>query len=319
MARPIRIEYAGAVYHVTARGNERKAVFRDDDDRRRFSETLAECVERFGLVVHAYCLMPNHYHLIAETPRGNLSGSLGWLQTTYSIRFNRRHGRVGHLFQGRFKALLVEADGYARELVRYVHLNPVRPRDKKAAVPADRQTQLDRYRWSSHRAYAGLEQAPEWLSLDWLSYWGRKRSDARRGYRRSMAGAFGQVARSPLAEARGGLALGGEHFWEKVAAMLEKREGQEEVRWRRRAGQDKVNHQVREMAEREADRRIGIWLRVRLAGERPADLARELGYADGSGVLRVVQRLDVAAEQDRSLRRRLDSARESMGMSRVKS
>ena len=137
MARPIRIEYAGAVYHVTARGNERKAVFRDDQDCGRFAETLAECVERFGLVVHSYCLMPNHYHLIAETPRGNLSGSLGWLQTTYSIRFNRRYRRSGHLFQGRFKALLVEADGYARELVRYVHLNPVRPRDKKAPVPVE--------------------------------------------------------------------------------------------------------------------------------------------------------------------------------------
>jgi len=318
MARPIRIEYAGAVYHVTARGNDRKAVFRDDDDRGRFTETLAEGVERFGLVVHAYCLMPNHYHLIVETPRANLSVSLGWLQTAYSIRFNRRHGRAGHLFQGRFKALLVEADGYARELVRYVHLNPVRPRDKKALIPAERRGYLERYAWSSHRAYAGLAVAPEWLSLDWLSYWGRRLSDARRGYRRSIAEAFGQVVSSPLADVRGGLALGGERFWARITRMLDRREGREEVRLRRRVGRDVVSRQVREMAEEETDRRVVIWMRVRLAGERPADLAREYGYADGSGVLRVVQRLDAAAAEDRRLRKRLNDARATVDLSRVK-
>ncbi len=317
MARPIRIEYAGAVYHVTARGNERKAVFRDDDDRGCFTETLAECVERFGLVVHAYCLMPNHYHLIVETPRANLSVSLGWLQTAYSIRFNRRHGRAGHLFQGRFKALLVEADGYARELVRYVHLNPVRPRDKKAPIPAERRGDLNRYAWSSHRAYAEVADAPQWLSLDWLSYWGRKLSDAHRGYRRSIAEAFGRVVSSPLAEVRGGLALGGESFWARITRMLDRREGREEVRLRRRVGRDLVSRQVREMAEEEADRRVVIWMRVRLAGERPADLAREYGYADGSGVLRVVQRLDAAAAEDRRLRKRLNDARARVDLSRV--
>ena len=178
---------------------------------------------------------------------------------------------------------------------------------------------MDGYAWSSHRAYAGLADAPEWLSLDWLSYWGRRLSDARRAYRRSVAEAFGQVVSSPLAEARGGLALGGERFWARITRMLDRREGQEEVRWRRRAGRDVVSRQVREMAEGEADQRVVIWMRVRLAGERPADLAREYGYADGSGVLRVVQRLDAAAAEDRRLRKRLNEARESVDLSRVKS
>ena len=114
-----------AVYHVTARGNERKDIYRDPADRQRFLETLEEAVDRFGLVVHAYCLLGNHYHLLLQTPRANLTGALGWLQATYSIRFNRRHKRSGHLFQGRFKAHLVEADLYARQLVKYIHLNPV--------------------------------------------------------------------------------------------------------------------------------------------------------------------------------------------------
>ena len=126
MARPIRVEFEGAAYHVTSRGNEQKEIFHDDIDRRRFLETLGQCCQRFGLVVQAYCLMPNHYHLLVQTPRANLSRAIGWLQTTYCMRFNRRHRRCGHLVQGRFKAHLIDADAYARQLVRYVHLNPVR-------------------------------------------------------------------------------------------------------------------------------------------------------------------------------------------------
>src|SRR5882757_9477442 len=169
MARPIRVEFEGAVYHVTARGNERRRIYRSDGDRTRFLETLAETVKEHGLRVHGYCLMPNHYHLLVETPRGNLSRAIGWLQTTYTIRFNHRYRRSGHLLQGRFKAQLVEANNYAMELLRYVHLNPVRPRNKAQAVPAERRGALNVYRWSSHGAYGGRIAAPEWLCTDWLS------------------------------------------------------------------------------------------------------------------------------------------------------
>src|SRR6266446_3060236 len=158
MARPIRVEFPGAVYHVMARGNERRAIFWDDSDRRCFLQTLHEAVERFALRVQAFCLMPNHYHLLVGTPRGNLSQAVGWLQVTYTVRFNRRHRRSGHLFQGRFKAQLIEADEYAQGLVEYVHLNPVRPRDKRARLAAGRAAELNSYRWSSHRVYAGLER-----------------------------------------------------------------------------------------------------------------------------------------------------------------
>jgi REP element-mobilizing transposase RayT len=143
MARPIRVEFAGAVYHVMARGNERREIFRDDTDRQRFVRTMGEMAERFGVLVHVYCLMPNHYHLLVETPRANLSRALGWLQVTYTVRFNRRWKRSGHLFQGRFKAQVVDVEGYARSLVRYVHLNPVRPKDKRAEIPAERREELD--------------------------------------------------------------------------------------------------------------------------------------------------------------------------------
>src|SRR5262245_18445849 len=148
MARPLRVEFAGADYHVIARGNDRRALFRDDRDRRRFLDTLAEAVAQFGLRLQAYCLMYNHYHLLLGTPQANLSRAVGWLQATYTARFNARHRRRGHLFQGRFKAQLVESDEYGRWLVEYIHLNPVRPRQKNRPVPPDQMAQLDAYAWS---------------------------------------------------------------------------------------------------------------------------------------------------------------------------
>ncbi len=142
MARPIRVEFEDAVYHVTARGNERKPIYRDDRDRERFLETLEEAVKRFRLVIHPYCLMPNHFHLLAQTPRANLSDAAGWLQTTYSIGFNRRHRRSGHLSEGRFKAHLVEEDAYARELIKTIHLNPLVPGQEKTG-PAGAEERVD--------------------------------------------------------------------------------------------------------------------------------------------------------------------------------
>jgi len=308
MARPIRVEFADAVYHVRARGNERKAIFRDDRDRERFLETVEDAHDRYGLVIHAYCLMPNHYHLLIQTPRANLSSAIGWLQTTYTIRFNRRHRRSGHLYQGRFKAHLVEADEYARQLIQYIHLNPVRPKNKRKPIPVDRQGELEAYRWSSHPAYAGRAKrlASSWLCTDWLSYFGRTRRAAHTEYRRQIRQMFGQVARSPWKELRpGGLVLGGEALWERTCELIGDSEAQEEIRWCRRAGADEVSRRVASLAEQETDRRVAIWLRVRVGGERMTDLASDYGYRDGSGVHQVVKRLEKRAETDRALSRRL--------------
>jgi REP element-mobilizing transposase RayT len=125
MARPQRIEYEGAVYHVTARGNERQAIFLDDRDRERFLHVLGESVERFETRLYLFCLMDNHVHLVVETPRANLGQFMHRIETAYTVYFNRRHERCGHLMQGRYGARLVEKDAYALRLSRYVHLNPV--------------------------------------------------------------------------------------------------------------------------------------------------------------------------------------------------
>ena len=150
MARPLRIEYDGALYHITSRGNERKAIFRDDEDRIGFLEALQKVNERFNWICHAYCLMNNHYHLIVETPDGNLSKGMRQLNGVYTQYFNRKHHRVGHIFQGRYKSILMEKESYLLEVGRYVVLNPVRA--KAVKKPED-------WNWSSYRSTVGASDS----------------------------------------------------------------------------------------------------------------------------------------------------------------
>jgi REP element-mobilizing transposase RayT len=175
MARPLRLEYAGAVWHVTSRGNAKEKVFEDDEDREAFLEVLSRVVTMFRWKLHAYVLMGNHYHLLVETPEPNLSRGMRQLNGIYTQRFNRRHERVGHLFQGRFKGILVEKDRHLLELARYVVLNPVRAGIARA--PRD-------WPWSSYRVTAGLAEVPDWLeTAATLDCFGRSKSVAQAAYR----------------------------------------------------------------------------------------------------------------------------------------
>jgi len=159
MARPLRIEYEGAVYHVTSRGNAGERIYLDDADRVRFLEILGIAVERFGWICHAYCLMTNHYHLLVETPEPNLSRGMKHLNGVYTQWFNRQHDRAGHLVQGRFKAILIEKESHLLELARYIVLNPVRARMVRSARE---------WRWSSYSATAGRTDPPDFLTVSWL-------------------------------------------------------------------------------------------------------------------------------------------------------
>jgi len=146
MSRPLRIEYAGALYHVTSRGDNKAAIYIDDEDRERFLQTLSEVCERYNWVLHTYCLMDNHYHLLIETPESNLSIGMRHLNGVYTQRFNRKHERVGHVFQGRFKSIIVQRESYLLELARYIVLNPVRARMVRKAK---------NWPWSSYQATGG--------------------------------------------------------------------------------------------------------------------------------------------------------------------
>ena len=313
MARPLRIEFPDAAYHVTARGNERRDVFRSDQDRQLFLDTLAEMVERFGIRLQAYCLLSNHYHLILETPLANLSQAVGWLQVTYTVRFNRRHHRVGHLFQGRFKAQLVEADDYATWLIQYVHLNPVRPIRKTDPIPAERAPDLDAYPWSSHRDYAGLrEKTPPWLCLDWLHYWDNDPQAARAEYRRSIARAFGQPAAEPWKNLLGGLVLGSQALLDKAAALAGHKSTREAPRWSASQQIEQRRARLQQLLAGEPDDRLKIWARVKLGGERGIDVARDFGYHNGSGVSQVIHRLEQQAKDDRKLQAKLQQLKANL-------
>ena len=159
MTRPLRIEFAGALYHVTSRGNRREEIYLDDKDREGYLELLGEVCERHNWTVHAYCLMTNHYHVLVETPDANLSKGMRQLNGVYTVRFNRRHGRDGHVFQGRYKAVIVQKDSHLLELSRYVVLNPVR---------AGMVNEAGAYGWSSYRAMVGDGSISPWLDADWL-------------------------------------------------------------------------------------------------------------------------------------------------------
>ena len=157
MARPLRVEYPGAFYHVINRGNHREKLFKSARDYEKFIQYLEKASERYALIVHTYCLMGNHYHLLVETPEPNLSMTMQWLNVSYATYFNRKQDRNGHLFQGRFKAILIEADAYLNHLSRYIHLNPVR------AGIVERPGQ---YRWSSYPAFVGEQISPKFLNTD---------------------------------------------------------------------------------------------------------------------------------------------------------
>ena len=206
MARPLRLEFPGALYHVTARGNRRESIYQDDDDRREFLVLVGDVCQRNNWWIHAYCLMGNHYHLVIETPEANLSKGMGQLNGRYAQRYNRRHNRVGHLFQGRYTAILVQKQTHLLELARYVVLNPVR---------ANLLMHADQYSWSSYRPTAGLDSGPDWLKTDWLlSQFNSNRSKAQKQYVQFVMD--GQDNSNPWRGLRQQIYLGDEQF---AAAM----------------------------------------------------------------------------------------------------
>ena len=206
MSRPLRLEFAGALYHVTARGNAREDIFRDDEDRATFLDLLGREIAQQRWRLYAYCLMGNHYHLLIETPEPNLTRGMQRLNQVYTQRFNRRHRRVGHVLQGRYKAIVVDKDSYFKELIRYVVLNPVRA--KMVRLP-------ERWEWSSYRATAGLSTVPTWLAVDEVR---GQFGGSGAAYRRFVAQGAGLP--SVWEGLRGQMWLGDEKFRDKMQHRL---------------------------------------------------------------------------------------------------
>jgi len=210
MARPLRIEYPGAVYHITSRGNEKKNVFKDDIDRDTFLKILAQVNKRYSWSCHSYCLMDNHYHLLIETPEGNLALGMRQLNGVYTQAFNKRYNRTGHLFQGRYKAILIQKDSHLLEVCRYVVLNPVR---------ASMVEHPDAWKWSSYRATSGKEEPHPGLTIQWvLGQFSSQRSKARKEYQQFVKWGIGKA--SIWKDVKGQTLLGGDAFVDELSDHL---------------------------------------------------------------------------------------------------
>ena len=328
MARPLRIQYDGAWYHVTSRGQERQAIFRDDQDRAHFFELLEVIVERYQVRIHAYVLMTNHYHLIMETPEANLSRAMQWLNVSYGVWFNRRHGRIGHLMQGRFKAIVLESTSWGLELSVYVHLNPVRvaglglskPVRKAesaglAASPsremvARRLEVLRGYAWSSYRAYAGYGKAPLWLERKTLL---QRAGKGKESYRKLVEGRLKDGERElPWGELKAGIALGTRAFADKLRkGLVIGRETEGKRFLRRRLTFDEVRQTVEvvkgekwaDFADRHGDSgRALVYKAARdYAGMTMAEIGAECDGADYAAVGVAIRRLECKLKQDKAL------------------
>ncbi len=225
MARPLRIEFPGAVYHVTSRGNARENIFVADGDRKRFLKILGLVVRRFNWLCHAYCLMDNHYHLLIETPEGNLSGGMRQLNGVYTQAFNRAHRRDGHILKGRFAAILVEKESHLLALCRYVVLNPVR------AAMVERPEQ---YRWSSYLPTLGNVARPALLTTEWLlGNFSPALSESRRRYRQFVREGM-ELSESPWEELSGQILLGTEAFVQRAKGLLGRKADNLEIPRRQR-------------------------------------------------------------------------------------
>ncbi len=220
MARPVRMDFPNAFYHVLSRGNERRKIFYNLADYSRFLETVGCMVKRFNVEVHGYVLMPNHFHLLVRTRQANLSRALHWLGVSYSVWFNRKHDRCGHVFQGRFKSFVIQNDQYLAALILYIHGNPLRAKLVKELVE---------YRWSSYRSYLKEGWQEAWLTTDTgLSVFG----GSRRKFREAQESQLEQVG-SVLEDLRYGMYLGTEEYAEECLRKLEGESPREKPQIRR--------------------------------------------------------------------------------------
>lgn len=208
MARQLRIEYPGAFYHIYSRGDQKQPIFFTDDDRCYFIHCLRKTFEKFGVIVHAYCLMPNHFHLLLETPFGNLSRAMHFLVTKFTVYVNKKHKRRGHLFQGRYGSVLVEAVSYAKELSRYVHLNPVR--SKIVDKP-------ELYAWSSYGYYLGSARPEKWLeTASILRLFGDQPAAAKKAFEGFVNEGIGQEPDASIRDSKRTGILGSEEFIKRI-------------------------------------------------------------------------------------------------------
>lgn len=317
MARPLRLQVPGGIYHLTNRGNDGQLIFRDESDKALFLDLVVEEVERCGWILHDYALMDNHFHLLVELTEPRLSAGMQRLQTTYVQRFNRKYRRTGHLFGGRFYSKMVEGGGYLMEVSRYIALNPVR---------AGMVERPEEYRWSSYRAKAGYEPPPPWLSMAGLSHFSRNLEEAKLGYREFVSARVAHAAEDAESLARrivGQICFGSEGFVQWVQSLIDAEpRSTEHPRYQRDIGRPPISAIMGAVCERlgvtpeevrgrrgDLSRMVfamlGYWEGLRTLRE----IARELGLRSYAHVSNLVKRCREQCRVDRRLAEIVDDCR----------
>lgn len=316
MARPLRITYPGAFYHITSRGNEGKNVFKSKRDREKFLAYLESASQRYDAAIHAYCLMDNHYHLLMETPSGNLPQIMRHLNGAYTTYFNVKRKRSGHLFQGRYKAILIDMDEYAKELSRYIHLNPVRANVVEAP---------EQYHWSSYQFYIGKEKPPGWLYRDFiLGYFAKKVSIAQKQYQQFVNMLSDQEYESPLREVVSSTLLGEPDFiaFIKDRYLTGKKPDKDLPALRElseKASMPDIFDEVESVFEKEQvlARNIKLYLCQRYTGEKLKDIGSLFGIGE-SGVSQACRRVAQKIDRDKGLKGKVEKIEKKLKLSRMK-
>jgi putative transposase len=330
MARPLRVDVEGGWYHVTARGIERRTIFGDVRDHEHFLELLPAMGERYGVEIHAYVLMGNHYHLLIRTPHANASAAIQWLNVSYSVWFNRRRERVGHVFQGRFTSVLIDGEGsWALAASVYLHLNPIRTKaqglgkssnraESRGLAPIDREAvkrrleKLRAHRWSSYGAYAGYGPTPKWLTTNELL----ERGGGRKAYRRYVHERVTRGENPEGYESVGSrLALGSQTFLEQVKRWAGRvtKEQPDRKQVAKRVSVAQVVSVVEKtrsegwaaFANRHGDwgRELVLYLARQRSGLTLKEIGEALGIPEYKAVGKAVQRFALALPRDKAKQR----------------
>jgi len=296
MARPLRIEYPGAFYHIIQRGNDKKNIFISDRDRDKFLEYLGILCERYHACVHTYCFMDNHYHITLETKQANLSKALHFLNTSYTVYFNTKRKRSGHLFQGRYKATLIEEDEYLHYLSRYIHLNPVR-----AGLTDD----PINYAHSSYKYFVTGKKPPPWLKTDLiLSFFAKSTNKAKSLYKQFVMEGSGRESEIITKNTISGLILGNKDFVKEIKEKFIYNREDKEIpvlaKLQNRYTPDEIIRKTEKMAgENKVSRKISIYLirkHTFLSLKDIAALFNNIGYA---GVTMIYKRVEQKRKKDR--------------------
>lgn len=317
MARQLRIEFSGAFYHITSRGNLRERIFYDDKDRERFQDILKRTKERYGYLLHAYALMDNHYHLLIETPKTNISQIMQNINTSYTVYINKKYQRNGHLFQGRFKGIIVNKDEYLLTLSRYIHLNPVRA--KIVENPED-------YRWTSYRAYIDKSIKGSLVcTSDTLSYFSKTRGNQADQYKAFVKAGI-KKEENPFKDTKAGIILGGREFKEKIRRFLEKIRVDEELPQIKRLKEDlpiggiirtcssfykKKEEDIIKRGKGKHERQVAIYLSKILSGKKNKEIGSYFGIK-GPAVSGVIKAIEGRLTKEKGLKREIENLRKRL-------